>query len=128
MALKYPNVSTCLAKQLRSWLVSCRSGIQHYDYQVFNVIVEMRCIESVLMIWLALIYGTGGAWFGLNSIMELPMRRVTWSDTITIAFVSAGWPLILATLGAFALFHRTPKQVRTISRTISVVDQRNRQF
>lgn len=80
------------------------------------------------MIWLALIYGMGGAWFGLNSIMELPMRRVTWSDAITIAFVSVGWPLILASLGAFALFHRVPKQVRTISRNISVIDQRNRQF
>ena len=87
----------------------------------------MQCIESVLMIWLALIYGTGGAWFGLNSIVELPRRRITWSDAIAIAFVSAGWPLILTSLGAFALFHRAPKQVRTISRSISVVDQRNRQ-
>ncbi len=80
------------------------------------------------MIWLALIYGTGGAWFGLNSIVELPMRRVSWGDAITIAFVSAGWPLILASLGAFGLLHRAPKQVRAISRNISVIDQRNRQF
>jgi len=90
--------------------------------------LKLRCIESVLMIWLALIYGTGGAWFGLNSIMELPLRRVTWSDAITIAIVSAGWPLILASLGAFALFHRAPKQVRAIPRSIGVIDQRNRQF
>ncbi|AOO83704.1 hypothetical protein [Bosea vaviloviae] len=80
------------------------------------------------MIWLTLIYGAGGAWFGLNSIVELPTRRVTWSDAITIAFVSAGWPLILASLGAFALFHRAPKQIHAMSRNISVVDQRNRQF
>lgn len=88
----------------------------------------MRYIESVLMIWLALIYGAGGVWFGLNSIVELPMRRVTWSDAITIAFVGAAWPLILATLGAFALFHGAPKQVRAISRSLNVVDQRNRRF
>ncbi|WP_146055781.1 hypothetical protein [Bosea psychrotolerans] len=56
------------------------------------------------MIWLALIYGAGGVWFGLNSIVELPIRRVTWSDAIAIAFVSATWPIILAALGAFALF------------------------
>lgn len=80
------------------------------------------------MIWLALIYGAGGAWFGLNSIVELPMRRVTWSDAIAIAFVSAGWPLILATLGVFALFHGLLKQVRAMSRSISVSDQHNRQY
>jgi hypothetical protein len=114
--------------QMRSAPVSCRSEIEHYDYQEFNVIVETRYIESVLMIWLALIYGMGGVWLGLNSIMELPMRRVTWSDAITIAFVSAGWPLILVSLGAFALFHRMPKQVRAMSRSMNAIDQHNRQF
>jgi hypothetical protein len=95
-----------------------------------NLMLPLKCgiCESILMIWLALIYGAGGAWFGLNSIVELPMRRVTWSDAIAIAFVSAGWPLILASLGAFALFHRMPKQVRAVSRSIGVIDQRNRQF
>ncbi|MDR6869766.1 ABC-type uncharacterized transport system permease subunit [Bosea sp. BE125] len=80
------------------------------------------------MIWLALIYGIGGAWFGLNSIVELPKRRIIWSDAITIAFVSAGWPLILASLGAFSLFHGAPKQIRAMSHSISVTSQRNRQF
>ena len=80
------------------------------------------------MIWLALIYGAGGAWFGLNSIVELPMRRVTWSDAIAIAFVSAAWPLVLATLGALGLFPGAPKQIRAVSRSISITDQRNRQF
>lgn len=80
------------------------------------------------MIWLALIYGIGGAWFGLNSIVELPKRRIIWSDAITIAFVSAGWPLILASLGVLALFPGAPKQIRAVSRSIGVIDQRNRQF
>jgi hypothetical protein len=106
----------------------CRNGIQRYDYQEFNVTLKMRHVESLLMIWLALIYGIGGAWFGLNSIVELPLRRVTWSDAIAIAFVSAAWPLILATLGAFSLFHGPPKQIRAMPRNISATRQRNRQF
>lgn len=84
--------------------VVCRNGNQTYDYQEFNVTIKTWYIESILMIWLALIYGSGGAWLGLNSIVELPIRRVTWSDAIAIAFVSATWPIILAALGVFALF------------------------